>query len=144
MSLSSLLREYQRIQRIKNPQKKDYCSYLLIGIMGPEWWVEHGFEREYRVGKFAIDLANPELKIAIEGDGRRWHADPLDVVRDQARDEYLRRRGWCVARFWYDELKYRGPKVRARILTIYEGFAPLTEAQVTATKRMMRKNGFRV
>ena len=138
--IQSLLSEYRRRRRIQNPEQHDYCSYLLIGIMGPEWWIEHGFVREYKVPGSRIhqDFAHPKLKIAIEGDGERWH---MDVLKDQKRDEYLRAKGWYVLRFRYDDLKYRGPRVRAKILSTYEAFAAPTPMQIAATRELMRRNG---
>lgn len=146
MDLKRFYYEYKRRQRIKNPEIHDYCSYLLIGIMGPEWWIEHGFVRECPVPGLRIhtDFGHPSLKIAIEGDGRRWHNEPMDVLRDQRRDEALRGRGWYVIRFRYDELKYRGPRVRSRILELYKGFAGPTPEEIEITKRIMARSGFKV
>lgn len=142
MTIRDLVREYQRLQRIRNPKKNDYCSYLLIGIMGPEWWIEHGFKREYRVPKSDIhpDFAHPELKIAIEGDGERWH---MDVLKDERRDQYLRSLGWYVLRFRYDELKFRGPRVRDKILQMYRNFSMPTVEEIKVAQAQMKRSGFR-
>lgn len=142
--LMSLFYEYKRRRRIKNPEKYDHCSYLLIGIMGAEWWIEHGFVREYPVGRYNIDFAHPKFKVAIEGDGRNYHTDPMDVLHDETRDKALRHQGWYVQRFRYEELKNKPAKVRALILETYESFAPPTAKQIKATKRVMRRSGMKV
>jgi hypothetical protein len=43
---------------------------------------------------FRLDLAWPELRIAVEYDGHAFHAGREE--HDEARDENLRRRGWIV------------------------------------------------
>lgn len=54
-------------------------------------------ERNFVVGKYAIDLAFPEKKIAIEIDGR-FHTQEVTRARDQVRDAYLHEHGWQVHR----------------------------------------------
>jgi len=60
---------------------------------------------QYGVGPYFVDLAFPEVKLAIECDGRRFHSDPADVARDQHRTQYLAKLGWRVLRFSGREIK---------------------------------------
>jgi hypothetical protein len=53
---------------------------------------------QHPVGPYPLDLAYPELKIAIEYDGRE-HLTPERARRDLARQAYLTRAGWEVLRF---------------------------------------------
>lgn len=54
-------------------------------------------EQEYRIGKYRLDFAAPDVKIAIEVDG--WHhRSPEGAARDAERDSWLRSEGWIVLR----------------------------------------------
>ena len=54
-------------------------------------------EQQHRVGKFRLDFAWPDLKIALEADG--WHhRSPAGAARDRERDSWLRSEGWLVFR----------------------------------------------
>ncbi|MEX1281358.1 MAG: DUF559 domain-containing protein, partial [Acidimicrobiia bacterium] len=49
------------------------------------------------------DLAYPDLRIAIELDGRHWHDRPDAFQTDRERDRMAARHGWVVVRFtWLD------------------------------------------
>lgn len=49
---------------------------------------------QYPVGRFFVDFGDPELRIAVEADGRDWH----DRERDRERDYELAELGWSVFR----------------------------------------------
>lgn len=50
-----------------------------------------------------FDLAYPDLRIAIELDGRHWHDRPDAFQTDRERDRTAARHGWIVIRFtWLD------------------------------------------
>ena len=51
-----------------------------------------------------IDFADPELKIAIEVDGRAFHSDRRSFERDRERQNMLVTRGWIVLRFTWERL----------------------------------------
>jgi very-short-patch-repair endonuclease len=53
---------------------------------------------EHRVGPYLLDMAYPELKIAVEYDGRE-HLTPERARRDLRRQAYLTAAGWTVLRF---------------------------------------------
>jgi hypothetical protein len=46
-----------------------------------------------------VDLAYPQLRIAIEIDGYRWHSTPEQKRRDEHRQNQLILLGWRVLRF---------------------------------------------
>jgi very-short-patch-repair endonuclease len=54
-------------------------------------------EQQYRVGKFRLDFAWPDIKIALEVDGW-WHRSPQGAASDRQRDSWLRSQGWVVFR----------------------------------------------
>lgn len=59
------------------------------------------FKRQKPVGQFIVDFVCMEHRIVIEVDGGQ-HLD--EAQYDQARDEWLRRRGFEVLRFWNHEV----------------------------------------
>ncbi len=56
------------------------------------------FETEKRIGRWSIDLAIPDRRLAIELDGEYWHSIPAMVEKDQRKDAYLTAKGWDVRR----------------------------------------------
>jgi hypothetical protein len=88
------------------------------------------------VGQFAVtvgrrglhlDRAWPEVKLAVELDGARFHTDPDARQRDLARDAALASRGWVVLRFTYADVLRDPDGVRARVLAVYR----IRSAQLT-------------
>jgi hypothetical protein len=80
------------------------------------------------VGQFAValddrwvrlDRAWPEVKLAVELDGARFHTSPADRRRDLARDAALAAAGWVVLRFTYADVLRDPDGVRARVLAVY-------------------------
>lgn len=53
---------------------------------------------QYPVGPYRLDMAYPQLMVAVEYDGRD-HLDPERALRDLQRATYLGRCGWVVLRF---------------------------------------------
>lgn len=53
-----------------------------------------GGELNYRVGRYAIDIAFPDTMVAIEYDGWYWHNEQ----HDQKRDAKLKEQGWRILR----------------------------------------------
>lgn len=85
----------------------------------------------YRVhdtqGRFIaeVDLAYPELKLAIEIDGYRWHSTPAQKRADEERQNRLILAGWTVLRFSAAEVRH-DPEVLATTVSRY-----LTSAAAT-------------
>jgi very-short-patch-repair endonuclease len=66
-----------------------------------------GWKANYPAGPYKIDVAFPELKIALETDGWAFHSDPEAFRRDRQRQNYLILQGWQVLRFtWLDLVEY--------------------------------------
>lgn len=73
--------------------------------------LEHNFKDRY-----SIDIANPELRIAIECQGDYWHANPRfyskrnqtqgrNVGRDKNKKRMLEKNGWEVVELWEHDIK---------------------------------------
>jgi hypothetical protein len=78
---------------------------------------------QYRIelpdGHLTPDRAWPEVKLAVELDGARYHTSPEDRRRDLARDTALAALGWVVLRFTYAEVLQDPEGVRAKVLKVY-------------------------
>ena len=61
------------------------------------------FRRQHPVGPYVLDFFCAERHLAIELDGA-GHTETCQVQHDQRRDEYLRRAGIRVLRYWNDQL----------------------------------------
>ena len=53
---------------------------------------------QFPVGKYFVDLAVPELKIAIEVDGGNWHNERHKREGDLEKESFLKKEGWVVIR----------------------------------------------
>lgn len=59
--------------------------------------------RQHSVAGVRVDLAYPGAQLAIEADGRVWHAGRSDVQRNSTKGNLLVARGWKVLHFtWFD------------------------------------------
>ncbi len=54
---------------------------------------------QFDLGPYRIDIAFPNVKMAIECDGRAYHSTPGQIAHDQRRDQYMAGLGWTVLRF---------------------------------------------
>jgi len=54
---------------------------------------------QYKIGKYRLDFACPEVKLAIECDGHQYHSSREQRGYDADRDRFLLKEGWQVARF---------------------------------------------
>ena len=73
-------------------------------------------ETQYRIGKYRIDMAFPKLCLAIECDGKDYHAINQDQIeRDKIRDDFLRQQGWDLIRISGSEIFSNCGEVAQRI-----------------------------
>jgi len=78
----------------------------------------YDFWAQYSVNgdpKMRVDGAFPDIKLAVEADGREWHSDPDSIEKDKRRDSYLASQGWMVLRFTEEEIGKRMKEVIAVI-----------------------------
>lgn len=68
---------------------------------------------QHPVGPYRLDMAYPELRLAIEYDGRE-HLTPERARHDLAREAHLSRLGWHVLRFPAADV-FRPARVAARV-----------------------------
>jgi len=80
-------------------------SHLRHGRLGVR------FRRQHPIGPYIADFACISHKIVVELDGSQHKGSRYD----QARDRYLRSRGWTVLRFWAWDVVANLEGVLARI-----------------------------
>ena len=90
--LTYIAERYQRAPRTDGLPPLTPIEDRLLSAMRS---VELRPEVQYGIGRFRVDFAFPEVRLAIEADGRAWH----DVIKDAARDNRLKSMGWDVLRF---------------------------------------------
>jgi hypothetical protein len=54
-----------------------------------------------------LDFAWPDAGVAVEADGRRWHATTADFERDRARANSITASGWSLYRFGWADVRER-------------------------------------
>lgn len=74
-----------------------------------------GWQANYRDGTYAIDIAFPGQKVAIEIDGWAFHSGPAAFQNDRKRQNKLALRGWTVLRFTWLDLTQHPERVLAAI-----------------------------
>ena len=62
-----------------------------------------------------LDFAWPDQRVAVEADGRRWHATTADFERDRARGNSITASGWSLYRFGWSDVRERRAGVVASI-----------------------------
>jgi very-short-patch-repair endonuclease len=66
-----------------------------------------GWQTNYRVVGYKVDVAFPAAKVAIETDGWAFHSDQEDFQQDRERQNNIMLAGWQVLRFtWLDLVEY--------------------------------------
>lgn len=75
-----------------------------------------GWTANHQVLGYLVDVAFPELRIAIEIDGFAFHSDAHAFRRDRKRQNDLVAEGWTVLRFTWHDVTEQPDDVLARIL----------------------------
>ena len=78
----------------------------------PQFLVETEGRRYY------LDFAYPHVKLGIEAHSIRWHLGNEKAKKDLSRDRNLKRAGWTMLYYPWDDLRFRSDDVRAEILEI--------------------------
>lgn len=56
-------------------------------------------------GQYRLDFAVPQVRLAVEIDGKRWHSTPAQLAADERRQQHLERLGWTFVRWGSDALE---------------------------------------
>jgi len=90
-----------RITQLLGPSKPALSFYSSLSNFGL-----FGFSLEYPIGRYHIDIANVDSKIAIEIDGDYFHRRKSQIKRDFNKDRFLKSKGWRILRIKVSRLKY--------------------------------------
>jgi very-short-patch-repair endonuclease len=74
-----------------------------------------GWSQGVPFGPWTIDVAFPDVKVAVEVDGWAWHMDVERFRTDRHKGNALTRAGWTVLRFTWHDLTGRPAYVLAEI-----------------------------
>jgi hypothetical protein len=90
------------------------ASLVPLGIPHPSIELSAGLDGEYR-----LDLAWPDVMLAVEVDGYVWHFSPEHVTHDEARRRRLRRMGWTLLVYTWVEVVQEPERVAREIADDY-------------------------
>lgn len=91
---------------------------LLLARVPGHWIANYPVAGEHGQILAEIDFADPELKIAIEVDGRAFHSDRRSFERDRERQNLLVIRGWIVLRFTWERIVNDPEGVMAEVAAV--------------------------
>jgi hypothetical protein len=75
--------------------------------------------------RLRLDFAWPDAGIAVEADGRRWHATTDDFERDRVRGNSITSSGWSLYRFGWSDVRDRRA---GTVASIHRAFRAATAA----------------
>jgi very-short-patch-repair endonuclease len=112
-------------QALPDEQLESVLEMRLLALVRrvglPEPVLQHRIEANGRPVR--LDLAWPEIRAAVEGDGHRWHATSQRVARDRARRRAIRAAGWTLDVYGWDDVVSHPDGVIAELLTLRPRFA---------------------
>jgi very-short-patch-repair endonuclease len=68
--------------------------------------------------RFYLDFAFPEVRLGIEAQSLRWHLGEVRWKRDMQRDRKLKRIGWTLLYYPWDDIDLRPAQVLDEILAV--------------------------
>ncbi|CAM0997728.1 DUF559 domain-containing protein [Rhodanobacter sp. Root179] len=77
----------------------------------------HKFRRQYPLASYIVDFICVPARLVVELDGGQ-HLDAVEY--DRRRTEALEREGYCVLRFWNDDVLLRTEDVVGEIFRVLE------------------------
>ncbi len=97
------LRDLAREARTGTHSEAERRAAALFAADGITGWVANF---EVRSGSLIaiVDFGFPELRLAVEIDGRAWHVDRDQFQRDRERQNALVNAGWTVLRFTWEDV----------------------------------------
>ena len=126
-----LLRELQRIGTSGRKGARVLAGILNEGDERPPSWLERRFirllaratlppyQREFPILNYRLDFAWPEVSLAIEVHGERWHRRRLRWAKDLDRHNRLTAMGWTILHYTWDEIRSDPDRVIREIVSTY-------------------------
>lgn len=104
-----------RLLTVAADRAASHAERLLVGLLRAAGIT--GWELNYAVGGYLIDVAFPAQRVAVEVDGWAWHLTPERFIHDRQRQNAVVNLGWTVLRFTWHDLVGRPEAVRTEIRT---------------------------
>lgn len=107
---------------MRNISKAQHFGISKAEVLIYSMLVEYGYigVQQYQIESRFIDIAFPEIKLAIEIDGCYWHSKEKIKQRDLEKEKILKNNGWEIIRF-YSESALENPDVYVwQIIQTYE------------------------
>ena len=79
---------------------------------------------QHRVGSYRLDFAYPDIGLGIEAQSIRWHLGRARFAYDMKRDRDLKRQGWTLAYFTWDDI-LRPDLVAEEVSALRASLSPL-------------------
>jgi len=96
----------RRLLQAASDGARSEAERLLVRLLGEAGIT--GWQTDYQIGAYKVDVAFPVPKVVIEVDGWAFHSDQEVFQYDRKRQNYLTLMGWQVLRFtWLDLVEYR-------------------------------------
>ena len=92
------LRIARRLRAEQTPWEQKLWRYLKAGR-----FANAKFKRQVRLGNYVVDFYCAHKKLIIELDGGH-HNDAATKLRDALREEYLKKEGFVILRFWNNQV----------------------------------------
>lgn len=107
----------QQIDKTESPIELN----LLLRLLDDDYLSDHilNLHTQYKVGKYRLDFAFPDCKLAIECDGHAYHSTRDQRGRDADRDRELTLQGWSVIRFTGSQIHENPEKCADDVRRIY-------------------------
>ena len=75
------------------------------------------------MGRLELDLAWPEVLLAVEADSARWHSSPAHLRNDRARDQALAAVGWQCLRVTWEQVTAEAKTLLGTLGAVYRNRA---------------------
>lgn len=116
----SRLRDLHRRAATGSRSEAEQRMGRLLKRAGGHWCANYSIlDRDGRV-LAEIDFADPDLRIAIEVDGRAFHSDRRSFEHDRKRQNMLSLRGWIILRFTWERIVHDPEAVIAEVVAAVE------------------------
>ncbi len=104
------------------------CAGTKIELKVDKFLTENNISHVYQFNidnKYISDFAIPSARLIIECDGCYWHRcldcypamqDKQKDIKDHAREEYFKKKGWRIVRIWEHDINKDFEKVKHTIL----------------------------
>ncbi|PVV82891.1 endonuclease domain-containing protein [Dehalogenimonas alkenigignens] len=87
------------------------------------------FRRQQTIGSYIVDFVCFEKKLIIEIDGGQHSQDEI-IDRDEIRTNWLNRQGFCVIRFWNNEVL---ENLEGVVMTIRQALANIAPSPLSSS-----------